>query len=222
MTRPRLRLVLAVSLDGRLAPAEGGAAQLGGRGDRRVLEESLCWADAVLLGAETLRVHGTSCLIHHPDLREERLSRGLPPQPPVVVWSRSGHFSPELPFFRQPFERWLLLPSATAPAAAPKGFDRLLPFADWPATRAHLAALGVERLAVLGGARLAASLVAARVLDELHLTLCPRLLGGGHGWLPADAQGDPATLWTLRQTRPLGGGELLLLYERRELAQGGA
>ncbi|MFN9990600.1 MAG: riboflavin biosynthesis protein RibD, partial [Cyanobacteriota bacterium] len=26
MARPRLRLVLAISLDGRLAPAEGGAA----------------------------------------------------------------------------------------------------------------------------------------------------------------------------------------------------
>ncbi|MFO0103658.1 MAG: riboflavin biosynthesis protein RibD, partial [Cyanobium sp.] len=32
---PWLRLVLAVSLDGRLAPPEGGAAQLGGKGDRR-------------------------------------------------------------------------------------------------------------------------------------------------------------------------------------------
>ena len=51
---PQLRLVLAVSLDGRLAPAEGGAAQLGGSGDRRVLEEALAWADGCLIGAETL------------------------------------------------------------------------------------------------------------------------------------------------------------------------
>ena len=63
MPAPELRLVLAVSLDGRLAPAQGGAAQLGGPGDRRVLEEVLAWADGCLIGARTLRVHGTTCLI---------------------------------------------------------------------------------------------------------------------------------------------------------------
>ena len=52
-----LKLVLAVSLDGRLAPPGGGAAQLGGAGDRRVLEQALTWADACLLGAGTLRAH---------------------------------------------------------------------------------------------------------------------------------------------------------------------
>ncbi|MFM8674853.1 MAG: riboflavin biosynthesis protein RibD, partial [Vulcanococcus sp.] len=46
---PLLKLVLAVSLDGRLAPPAGGAAQLGGRGDRRALEEALAWADGCLI-----------------------------------------------------------------------------------------------------------------------------------------------------------------------------
>lgn len=211
-----MRLVLAVSLDGRLAPAEGGAAQLGGAGDRRVLEMALCQADAVLLGAETLRLHGTSCLIHHPDLLGERHSRGLPPQPPVVVWSRSGRFSPRLPFFQQPFERWLLLSSTTSPGAAAPGFDRVVPFVDWPATLSCFASHGFGSLVVLGGAQLAAALVAARVLDELQLTLCPTLLGGSHGWLPADALGDPATSWILDRTEALPGGELLVFYARRE------
>ena len=43
--------MLAVSLDGRLAPPSGGAAQLGGSGDRQVLEQALAWSDAVLIGA---------------------------------------------------------------------------------------------------------------------------------------------------------------------------
>ncbi|MFN9645404.1 MAG: RibD family protein [Cyanobacteriota bacterium] len=218
MNRPRLRLVLAVSLDGRLAPAEGGPAQLGGEGDRRVLETALSQADAVLVGAETVRIHGTSCLIHQPDLLQARLSRGQPPQPLVVVWSRSGRFPPHLPFFQQPFERWLLLPSSPPPPPAVPNFDRVLAFADWPTTLDRFATLGIGHLVVLGGARLAAALVAARALDEVQLTLCPRLLGGSHGWLPADGPGDPATPWTLRVTEVLPGGELLLLYERGELA----
>ena len=67
-----LRLVLAVSLDGRLAPPSGGAAQLGGPGDRRVLEEALAWADVAVVGAGTVRAHGCSCLIHRPELLQQR------------------------------------------------------------------------------------------------------------------------------------------------------
>ena len=55
--RPEVRLVLAISLDGRLAPAEGGAVHLGGEGDRVALDQALAWADACLIGAGTLRAH---------------------------------------------------------------------------------------------------------------------------------------------------------------------
>jgi len=215
VARPRLRLVLAISLDGRLAPAEGGAAQLGGEGDRRALEEALTWADAVLLGAQTLRAHRTSCLIHAPDLLRNRCERGLPAQPTVVVWSRSGRFSPDLPFFRQPLERWLLLSAAatTLPTAL-AGFSCLLPFQDWPAALDRLGALGLRRVVVLGGAQLAAALVAAGALDELQLTLCPVLLGGPHGWLPPQAESDPSIRWALTKQEPLKGGEHLLFFTR--------
>lgn len=216
-----MRLVLAVSLDGRLAPAEGGASQLGGKEDRRVLEEALTWADAVLLGAQTLRLHGSSCLIHAPDLLRQRRDLGLPPQPIAVVWSHLGQFSPQLAFFQQPLERWLLLSGASGssgPSAAERGFQRILPFRDWPETLAQLGALGVRRVVALGGSQLAAALVAARALDELQLTLCPMLLGGSHGWLPAHATSDPALHWALRRQEPLRSGELLLLYERQERA----
>ena len=69
-----------------------------------------------------------------------------------------------------------------------------------------------------GGGQLAAALVAARALDELQLTLCPMLLGGSHGWLPAHAVSDPSLHWALRRQEALGGGELLLLYERQAQA----
>ncbi|MFN9630936.1 MAG: RibD family protein [Cyanobacteriota bacterium] len=214
--RPLLRLVLAISLDGRLAPREGGAAQLGGPGDRRVLEEALSWADAVLVGAQTLRLHRTSCLIHAPDLLEHRRQLGLSPQPLVVVWSHSGQLSSELPFFQQPFDRWLLLSSGTArPASELKGFTKILPFQDWPGALLRLGALGLRRVTVLGGARLAAALVEAKALDELQLTLCPLLLGGGHLWLPPDTWGDPASQWTLQRQEGLVGGEQLMIYTRQ-------
>jgi 5-amino-6-(5-phosphoribosylamino)uracil reductase len=213
-------LVLAVSLDGRLAPAEGGAAQLGGAGDRRQLEEALSWADAVLLGAQTLRLHRTSCLIHAPDLLQLRRERGLQHQPPVLVWSRCGQISADLPFFQQPLERWLLMaaPAPSLPSAVAEGFRRILPFEGWSQTLDRLAALGLERIVVLGGAQLAAALVAAEALDELQLTVCPRLLGGGHLWLPDGAWSDSSIRWELLEQKELEGGEQLLHYGRQPAA----
>ena len=269
---PQLRLVLAVSLDGRLAPPQGGAAQIGGRGDRRVLEEALAWADGALLGAETLRRHGSTCLIHAPDLLERRSQRGAAPQPLALVASRRGRLPVDLPFFSQPVERWLLLqkPSAEEPAteplapsslacaaadtgmagppcsarvspeeegkeiphapavslaashsdsralAIPAGFARVLPMEGWEPALRQLAAAGLQRLVVLGGASLAASLLAENRLDELQLTLCPQLLGGEHTWLgptaliPASARGG----WRLLEQRRLEGDEVLLRYGR--------
>ena len=222
VTPPQLRLVLAVSLDGRLAPAEGGAAQLGGPGDRRVLEEALAWADGCLIGAETLRLHGSTCLIRAPDLLEQRHWAGCPPQPSALVVSRSGQIPAQLPFFQQPIDRWLLAPVRAAPLPdqpsdqsqdqAP-GFQRHFPLEPWPRLLCGLAAEGLERLLVLGGAQLAASLLREALIDELQLTLCPQVLGGPHSWVPLQ-EACPGSHWRLQETRQLGGDELMLRYAR--------
>ena len=255
---PQVRLVLAVSLDGRLAPPDGGAAQLGGAGDRRALEEALAWADGCLIGAETLRLHGSTCLIRQADLLERRRREGRSPQPWALAVSRSGLLDPQLPFFQQPVRRGLLTP-AGASASPPAGFDRLwrLPLdgpqaetplagapasggnpADrghprggergfspaetsqvlglvsaWPSLLAELAAGGRERLVLLGGARLVASLLALDLVDGLQLTLVPRVLGGAHSWLPIAPLPAPGR-WELEESRPLGQGELLVRYRR--------
>jgi 5-amino-6-(5-phosphoribosylamino)uracil reductase len=217
---PELRLVLAISLDGKLAPPSGGAAQLGGRGDRQVLEEALAWADGCLIGARTLRLHRSTCLIHRPELLLARQRAQRPPQPIALVVSRSGAFEASLPFFEQPLQRWLLQGVGADPAMPrppgplQPGFDRMLEIGPWTSILAKLRCLGLERLVVLGGAELAASLLAGAWVDELQLTLCPVLLGGGHGWCPAPTL-PPASGWDLVEHRGLGGGELLLRYRRR-------
>ena len=208
MPAPELRLVLAVSLDGRLAPPAGGAAQIGGRGDRRVLEEALAWADGCLIGGRTLRLHGTTCLIREPDLLEQRSQQGRTAQPTTIVVSRSGRFDPELRFFSQPLERWLLCPEALP---LPHGFAAALPLSSWREALDALAVRGLQRLVLLGGAELAGVLLQEQLVDELQLTLCPLLLGGPHSWLPAEVALEPSR-WRLQEQRRLEGEELLLRY----------
>ena len=211
-----LRLVLAVSLDGRLAAPAGGAAQLAGAADRRALEECLAWADACLMGAGSLRAHGSSCLIHAPDLLSQRAERGAPAQPPLLLVSRQcppPRLDPDWPFWRQPLQRWLVAP-ASQDQLPPAGFERLLPLQPWPQLLAELAhSQGLERLLLLGGAQLAGELLQADLVDELQLSLCPLLLGGTYPWLPLVVVPKPQR-WQLLEQRPLDRGELLLRYQR--------
>lgn len=207
MSLQRLRLVLAVSLDGRLAPAQGGASQLGGAGDRAALEEALAWADGCLVGAATLRLHRSTCLIHRPELLERRRLEQRPPQPVALVVSRGSRLEPGLPFFFQPLERWLLSPGPVQP-----GFDAHVDLADWRDCLAVLESRGLHRLVVLGGTQLATSLLEQGLVQELQLTLCPLLLGGAHGWVSPLAPDLSGQSWELLEHRPLGGGELLLRY----------
>ena len=211
-----VRLVLAVSLDGRLAPPEGGVAQLGGSGDRRVLEEALAWSDAALIGAGTLRAHRSSCLIRDRDLLQERIRAGRKAQPAALVVSRDAGFPLEWPFFQQPFERHVL----SAGNGAVPGFKSSFRLASsWGETLKQLVSKGWVRLALLGGAVLTHSLLAQDAVDELQLTLSPRLLGGPFNWLLQSETALPETLaspqaWSLQETRSLGGNELLVRYHR--------
>ena len=213
--RPLVRLVLAISLDGRLAPPGGGAAQLGGEGDRHALEQALAWADACLIGAGTLRAHQCTCLIRNPQLLDRRRQEGRAEQPAAVVVSGSPDFSQDWLFFRQPLQRWLL-----APAPVASGFERWIPLGEsWPERLTALALAGVQRLVLLGGAHLAADLLEADCVDALQLTLVPRILGGANTWLPSNCSLSPEGLtqseaWVSEGVDPLGGGEWLLRYRR--------
>ncbi|QNJ20925.1 5-amino-6-(5-phosphoribosylamino)uracil reductase [Synechococcus sp. A18-25c] len=216
-----VRLVLAISLDGRLAPPSGGAAQLGGSGDRRVLEEALAWSDAVLVGAGTLRAHRCSCLIRATDLLQQRITATRCPQPVAVVVSRTGEFPLEWPFFQQPFERHLLTPMGLVTPGFQAG-HRLTP--SWQDTLNRLGAQGWTQLLLLGGSQLCQSLLAQDVVDELQLTLCPRVLGGPFSWLPANGSLLPDSLmeagaWHLHELRDLGANEVLVHYRRNRLTR---
>ena len=205
--------MLAVSLDGRLAP-RGGAAQLGGEGDRRALEQALVWADACLIGAGTLRAHQCTCLIRNPQLIEQRRSRGEPAAG-CCCGEPSIRVPPAMAVFEQPLQRWLLAPKPPC-----EGFDRWIPLTQsWSDQLEGMATLGIERLVLLGGAGLTGDLLQHDAVDELQLTLVPRLLGGAKTWLPCGLASLPAAVtaagsWRAVEPEPLGDGEWLLRYQR--------
>lgn len=194
-------VVLAMSADGKIADAKRSPARFGSQADKSHLETQIARVDAVLFGAATLRAYGTTLRVTRADLLQQRQQQGKPAQPVHIICSRSAQLNPDYPFFRQAVPRWLIttLTGAERWNGHP-GFDRILAVCsnaepiDWKHTLEDLTTLGIETLAVTGGGQLVASLLAADVVDEFWLTVCPLMLGGTEAPTPVEGNGFPADL----------------------------
>lgn len=195
--RPRTTVVLAMSLDGKIADVKRSPARFSSTADQTHLEQQIATADAILLGAGTLRTYGTTLSISHPQLLEQRAKQNLPPQPVQIVASLSAQIDPQIRFFRQPINRWLLTTTTGARKwKVGAEFERVLVSEtpatigiDWVSALRQLATLGIAHLVVLGGGELVASLIEDDLIDEFWLTICPLILGGADAPTPVEGTG---------------------------------
>jgi len=184
LRRPHLTAILATSLDGKIADRRGAAARFGSANDKAHLEQQVAQVDAVLIGAGTLRAYGSSVRITSQALLTERQHAGKPAQPIHIACSASGNLEPDWLFFRQSISRWLLTTEEGCDRwQGTPYFEQLLVSElaqgqfQWPLILQQLWNQGIHRLAVLGGGTLVGSLLAANLLDEIWLTLCPLVFG---------------------------------------------
>lgn len=195
--RPYTTVVLAMSADGKIADVKRSPARFSSPADKVHLEKQIASSDAVLFGAGTLRAYSTTLGISNPQLLQERYQQKLPPQPVQIVASRLAFIDPQLRFFRQSVPRWLLTTAIGGKRweGCPE-FEQILVCEtpdsigiDWTDALQQLATLGLERLAVLGGGQLVASMLAVDLIDEIWLTVCPLILGGTTAPTPVEGAG---------------------------------
>ena len=208
--RPFFTLKLGLSLDGRIADSTHSSRWITGPEAREHVQALRRSADAILVGAGTVR-HDNPSLWPRPDGKRN---------PWRVIVVRKG----PLPIGAQVFT------DAHAPrtiVAAPKGWNpacarklrhqgvtvlelpktRLL-----PALALELGKMGILHVLCEGGGILAGELLQARLVDELCVFLSPMLIGGPVGatgltsWLLAQA---PRFEW--QETRPVGKDMFLRL-----------
>jgi len=201
MNRPHTTVVLAMSADGKIADTKASPARFGSLADKAHLEKQIALADGVLFGAGTLRAYGTTLSVSDPKLLQQRELQGKRSQPIQIVCSASGKIDPKMRFFGQPVPRWLLTTIDGAKFWEKNtNFAKVLIFEtqeggiNWVTTYEQLAKLGLQRLAVLGGGKLVASLLAADLIDEFWLTVCPLILGGETAPTPVEGVGFLPTL----------------------------
>ncbi len=217
-----MRLVLVISLDGKLGFLKGEKADLGEEGDRKVLEEALAWADATMIGGGTLRAHKNTCLIKDLSLINKRSLEGRSKQPISIVVSNQKKFPTNWPYFQQPIDRWILTKKVSnIKNTPPIGYSRQIDLKPgWSETLKDLYEQGLSRLVLLGGAELVGSFLKDDQIDELQLTLTPKVIGGSHSWVPQNLSNLPRELatpeaWELSKFKKLSGNELMLNYKRK-------
>ena len=94
---------------------------------------------------------------------------------------------------------------------------------DWIDAFQQLETLGIKHLAILGGGKLVASVLAAGLIDELWLTVCPLILGGVDAPTPVEGKGflaDFAPKLELLAVKQVGG-EVFLHYRCDRTLEGG-
>ena len=184
--RRRLRTNFVASLDGSVQGPDGRSGGLGTASDHLVFALHRALADAVVVGASTVRQEGYRAVDLEPWQRELRERQGLAPFPTLVVLSGSARLDPAI----------------TRPAVGDGGpvvvvtsggkpADELAPLRDAgvevveQGARVDLAAAltalerrGQRRLLCEGGPGLHRDLLAAGLVYELSLTLAPVVVAG--------------------------------------------
>lgn len=182
--RPGVRLNMIASVDG--ATAIGGvSAPLGGPPDRVVYRLLRSLADVVLVAAGTARVEHYKPALVYDDYVQARRARGQSDAPRIAVVSRSLELDWDLPLFREATERTIVITTADAPAqslAAARAVCEVIAVGDGsvnlPAALVALGELGADHVLAEGGPSLNGAMADANLIDELCLTISPRLAGG--------------------------------------------
>ncbi len=188
-TRPYTIVNFVSSVDGR-ATISGRSGPLGDDGDHALFHGLREQVDAVLAGTVTLRTERYGPIlgkaVGRPERREHRALRGLSPEPLVCVITRSGAVPTDIPLFADS-ETKIVIFSPTDIEIAGSGAEVTVVRLDCKelTLTTALARLhsdhGVRTVLCEGGPTLFNALLAEGVVDELFLTIAPKLAGGGRG-----------------------------------------
>jgi riboflavin biosynthesis pyrimidine reductase len=157
--------------------------------DRFVMGLLRAFADAILIGASTLRAEPRHLWLPekvHPEraagFAELRAALGLPERPRLVVVSASGNLDPTLPALSGGATVLTTREGAERLAAGAPAGVTIRALGDGPLLDGDLIVAGVQEeghrtVLTEGGPHLVGTLLEARRLDELFLTISPLLAG---------------------------------------------
>ena len=178
--RPYLILNMVSSLDGK-ATIDWRTKGLSTELDRQLFHRLRTQADAIMVGAGTVRAERYGRMAKSDELREARKQEGLQPDPLAVVVSARLDLPADLPLLNEPEQRVVI--ATGSDASLPEGLPSQIAYErtgdDLPLLAARLRhEHGARSVVCEGGPTLNFHLLSAGLVDELWLTLNPKLAGG--------------------------------------------
>jgi diaminohydroxyphosphoribosylaminopyrimidine deaminase/5-amino-6-(5-phosphoribosylamino)uracil reductase len=168
--KPLVVLKLAVTLDGRIACANGQSQWITGPEARGRVQRLRRRADAIMVGGETVRKDKPGLIVREPE--------DWPRQPRRLIVSRS--MTPDQ-------AKELLCPGPCPEIVAPDSPEA------WQNLMQRLGSEQVTELLIEGGGELAAAVLHAGIVDIAEFHIAPKILGG-KGSRPAVGGADPLSL----------------------------
>jgi riboflavin-specific deaminase-like protein len=223
---PFVFINVAMTADGKIAPANRHFQPFAGPRDQQHLLELRATADAVMSGARTIDLDRVKLGPGPARYRRLRVRRGLAEYNLRVIVSGAGTIDPQAEIFKHRFSPIIIL---TTGRIAKSRLARLRSLADdvkicgesqidfSAACRWLRQKWKVRRLLCEGGGELNGALFQAGLVNEVHVTLCPILLGGRHAPTLADGAGvaklADAARFRLASMKQSGSG-MFLVYQR--------
>ena len=202
MDRPFVSINMAMTADGKITSARREEPAFSSRLDKKTMDRLRAEADAVVIGAGTLRADNPPLNVRDPEMKAHRRSLGKPEGLVNVVVTASARVDPDSRFFKGREAAGRIV--ATVEDAPADRLTRLGQVAevwtlgrgqvDLPQLLTRLNARGMKRVLVEGGGELNWGFVRDNLFDELYVTIVPALLGGrdaptlceGEGFAMAD------------------------------------
>jgi riboflavin-specific deaminase-like protein len=195
---PYVFVNMAMTADGKIATANRAVHSFGSPRDLEHLYELRATADAVICGARTIEISGSILGNGGEKFRRRRLQNGLAEHNLRVIVSGSGTIDPAAKIFQHRFSPIVVLTTRRISRERLKIVGRLadevkicgdtaINFST--ALRWLRARWGVKRLLSEGGGELNDALFRADLVDEINLTICPKIFGGRQAPTISDGQG---------------------------------
>jgi len=227
MKRPFVLINMSMTADGKIATTNRVVSHFASKRDHDNLLTLRATADAVMSCARTVDLNDVNLGPGSLKWRKQRVKRGLAEYNLRVIVTGSGSLDPKAHIFKHRFSPIIILTTQKAGTAKLKELRAVVyevkVFGKTELNlRAALAWLHrkwkVKRLVCEGGGALNDAMFRARLVDELHLTLCPRIIGGRQAPTIVDGVGFQklarAAQLELRTARRVGD-ELFLVYSVR-------